>query len=69
LHQTFHVSPVNYVAADTNLFAEVSSEGISFFFQNDEDKTITGLSAFNFENKNGDAGVSNIITKLPGPVH
>ncbi len=64
MHQTFHVAPVDYLASETNLFAEVSNEGLSIFFQNNEDKMITGLSVFSFENKKADAGIANILTKI-----
>ncbi len=64
LHQTFNVWPSEFLASETNLFVEVSKDGLSFFIQNIEDKAITGLCAFDLENKQADAGAADIIAKI-----
>lgn len=51
MHQTFQISPPDMIASETNFFGELSNEGFSFFLQNNNDKVITGLSAYIFEKK------------------
>ena len=64
MHQAFQILPVDIIPSETNFFVEVSNEGMSFFYQKDEDKTITGLSVFNFENKNEEDNIANTLRKI-----
>jgi hypothetical protein len=64
LQQVFQILPLDINPSDTNFFGEVSDGGFSFFYQNDADKMITGLSVFIFEKKNININIASDLQKI-----
>lgn len=55
MQQDFRILPSDIHTPATNLFGEISSSGLSFFFQDEKEKRITGLSVFSFGSKTENA--------------
>lgn len=55
MNLVFEIDPLQIVPEKTNLVGEITEQGFMYFFVRDEDKMITGLSAFHFkQNSNND---------------
>lgn len=64
MNPVFDISPVNFIAEQTNLFVEVSDESFTYFLQDDTNKMITGLTLFHFDKKNTEADTSGILKNI-----
>jgi hypothetical protein len=64
LNPIFNISPVDINAEETSLVGEVSNEGFSYFFLNDKNKTVNGLTVFHFEKKETENNVPVLLKKI-----
>jgi Protein of unknown function (DUF3822) len=64
LNPVFEILPEIHEAGLTRLFCEVSEQSFSYFFKNEKNNLITGLSVFHFNKINNDNGSSGILKKI-----
>ena len=60
----FNITPIGINSDDTNLFGEVSNEGFSYFFLNNENKFVEGLTVFHFDKRESEHKVSGLLQKI-----
>lgn len=60
----FQIQPEGLDARETNFFAEVNNAGLSFFFQRDEDKMVTGLSVFHFDREDEGESIADKLKAI-----
>ncbi len=64
MNHIFDISPANFIAEQTNLFIEISDEGLIYFLQDDNTKIITGLNVLHFNKNNIAPDVADNIKNI-----
>lgn len=64
MNPIFNISHADINAEDISLFGEVSNEGFGYFFFNDKNKLIEGLTVFHFDKREAENNVPGLLKKI-----
>jgi hypothetical protein len=64
LHPLFNIQPAEINPQETSLFAEVSNEGLSYFFLDDRSRLVKGLSVYLLNKKDPEHNICGLLKKV-----